>query len=211
MWEHRLVWTAAKPSWWSAAWAHGLEVLLRQKREPEKRPDTYVVCSDRLDVGLKLRGGDSDEFDVKVLHQRSGPWELWEKVPFFKWNSLEVVRLAALLRVKPPDSGLPEKATPAEGAQAFLTAAGIETLQITVAKTRIQGRAGDLLATVPETAVVSSWLAELAEIEIEGRDAFSVCLESLDPVQGGIEVLPWEGAVACGYPELLVRLSSGSL
>jgi hypothetical protein len=72
MWEHRLVWVAARPAWWNETWRKGLEVLARQQREPEARPDTYLVLLDRVDVGLKLRGGNADEFDVKMRHARDG-------------------------------------------------------------------------------------------------------------------------------------------
>lgn len=84
MWELRLVWFSGKPAWWDETWKKGVESLARQQRKPEPRPDLYLVVPDRVDVGLKLRGGAEGDFDAKVLHARSVGWELWEKIAYFQ-------------------------------------------------------------------------------------------------------------------------------
>lgn len=207
MWEYRLAWTAGKPVWWDEAWKSGTAALRRQDREPEKRPDLYLVLLDRADVGLKLRGGAEGDFDAKVLHARSGGWELWEKVAFFKWNELEAIRFAALLHERRSPDAIAASGTPTLGAQAELENLRIRFEDVKVEKTRIQTSAGAMFGAITASQCSSDWLAELVEIRLpdRGEPLFSVCVETMDPIRGGTEPFAAGGALCCGYPELLIR------
>src|SRR3954470_4089103 len=124
MWEQRLIWTAGPPSWWSDTWAAARAALRLHGREPEDRPDTYLVLADRPDVGLKLRG-QAGVLEIKVRHAARDGWELWEKTPFFRWNDLEASRLAVLLQHEFPAGPVDPKLAPVDGVKALLTGAGI--------------------------------------------------------------------------------------
>jgi hypothetical protein len=207
MWEYRLAWTAGKPAWWDEAWKSGTAALRRQDREPEKRPDFYLVLLDRADVGLKLRGGAGGDFDAKVLHARNGGWELWEKVAFFKWNELEAIRFAALVRERRSPDAAAAEGTPTQGAQAELENLGILYEEVKVEKTRIQTSAREMLGGIAASQWSSDWLAELVEIRLpdRGEPLLSACVETMEPIRGGIEPFAAGGALCCGYPELLIR------
>jgi hypothetical protein len=207
VWEYRLVWARGKPPGWDGAWQQGQQVLGAQGRKVEERPDTYLVLLDRADAGLKLRGGQEEDFDFKVLHRRSGGWELWEKCAFPRWNALEVVRMAALLQLTPPALGRLDDTTPGKGIEAFLDAAGIQRAQIVVRKKRLQAAAGDLISAWPGSCADPGSLAELVEITLPGRvePVFSLCLETMAPLAGGNDPVPASGGLCCGYPELLLR------
>jgi hypothetical protein len=212
MWEYRLVW-ARKPAEWDAAWRRGLDVLSAQRRSVEERPDTYLVLLDRADAGLKLRGGQEGDFDLKLLYRRAGGWELWEKCAFFKWNALEVVRVAAMLHSTPRTLGRPEDMTPGEGIEAFLAAAEVPRTQVVVNKTRLQTAAGDLMPAWPGSSVDPGSLVELVEITLPERaePVFSLCLETAAPLTGGNDPVTASGALCCAYPELLLRYLKKSL
>ncbi len=211
MWEHRLVWAGSRPAWWDETWSAGVEVLARQQRAPEARPDTYLVLLDRPDIGLKLRGGDDEQFDAKMLHARTGGWELWEKLAYFRWDALEAARFAVSVRAAaaPPRVG----ATPTAGAKDVLRAAGLGSVEVRVEKTRIQASASDLLAPVAPPAASTACLAELVAIRLADRrdPLFSLCIETMDPVHSAAEIVERGGALSCGYPELLVRHVRGTL
>jgi hypothetical protein len=213
MWEYRLVWPRSKPAGWDATWQRGLDILSIESRAVEERPDTYLVLLDRADAGLKLRGGQEEDFDLKVLHRRSGRWELWEKCAFFEWNSLEVARVSAMLRMSATGTGHLGENSPGKGVEAFLASAGVRRTQISIGKKRLQAAAGDLLATWPASCVDPRWLVELVEITLPDRTApvFSLCLESVEPQTGGNEPVPAAGGLCCGYPELLIRHLKGSI
>src|SRR5262249_46479663 len=158
MWEHRLIWTSAAPSWWDEAWMVAREALRRHAREPERRPDTYLVLADRPDIGLKLRGKDG-ELEVKVRHDVRDGWELWAKIPFFAWNDLEAARFAALLRRECPSGSIDAKAAPVDGVKALLGSVDVSWREITIGKTRMQARAADLAPAFTAKGVEPSWLA----------------------------------------------------
>jgi hypothetical protein len=207
MWEYRLSWRAGKPDWWDEAWKSGAAALRRQGREPEKRPDLYLVLHNRADVGLKLRGGAGGDFDAKVLHARAGGWELWEKVAFFRWNELEAIRFAVLIRERRSADAATASGTPTQGVQAELKNLGIAYLETKVEKTRIQAAAREVFGAVAASLCNSDWLAELVEIRLPGRaePLLSACVEAMEPIRGGIEPVAVSGALCCGYPELLIR------
>jgi len=207
MWEYRLAWTTGKPDWWDEAWKSGAAALSRQGSQPEKRPDFYLVLQDRADVGLKLRGGAEGDLDAKVLLARSGGWELWEKVAFFKWNELEAIRFAALIGEQRSADGTATSGTPAHGVQAALENLGIPYVETKLEKTRIQASARDIFGVIAASLCNPCWVAELVEIRLPDRaePLLSACVETMQPVQGGIEPLPVSGALCCGYPELLIR------
>ena len=211
MWEFRLAWTTP-PAWWDGAWQGAEKLFSGLGRSGEERPDAYFVLVGRTDVGLKLRGEKDDEFDVKVLHERRAGWELWEKVPFFRWNPLEEVRLAALLGIAPSPQAYPPKTAPSQGAEQLLKSVGIDVRTVRVKKLRMQAAAAALLPSFAAT-VSPTWLAELVRIELPGRQDFvySLCLESMEPIRGGIEPVPSAGALCAGYPELLLRHDRGGL
>lgn len=211
MWEYRLIWPGAPPPWWDTAWRLGLNALTDQGRKVEKRPDTYLVLLDRADAGLKLRGGQEEDFDLKVLHRRTGGWELWEKCAFFKWDSLEVLRLAAMLQVPPPAPRGRGDLTPGRGVAAFLAAAELQARQLVVDKKRLQTAVGDLLAAWPGSLAAPGWIAELVEITLPDRKKplFSLCLEAMAAVAG--DPVPTSAALVCGYPELLRKHLKNSL
>lgn len=207
MWEYRLVWPSGKPSWWDEAWKHGVEALGRQQRKPEERPDLYLILTDRVDVGLKLRGSAEGDFDAKVLHARSGGWELWEKIPYFRWNELEATRFAAMAKVSAPSNDVPTNLTPTLGVKSLLQSVGLKYVEVKVEKIRVQARAGELLFSIVGQSASPQWLAELVEIRMPNRrdPFFSACVETTDPLEGGIEFFPSQAALCCGYPELLVK------
>jgi hypothetical protein len=213
MWELRLIWVSEKPGWWDTTWKTGIESLARQQRTPESRPDVYLVLPDRVDVGLKLRGGAEGDFDAKALHCRSAGWELGEKIAFFRWDTLEAVRFAAMIRVAASFTGVASDVTPTVGAKRVLETASLKAVEVKVEKKRIQGNAGTLLAPVSGHSAHPGCLAELVQIELSERTnpLFSVCLETMDPLQSGIDTLPRGGALHCGYPELLVKHVRGAL
>src|SRR5262245_32945616 len=156
MWEHRLIWTGAAPAWWDGAWATARGALQPHGGQPEGRPDTYLVLADRPDVGLKLRG-EGREFEIKVRHAARDGWELWEKTPFFRWNDLEAARLAVLLQREFPPGRVDSHATPVDGVKALLSGAGVAWREMTVGKTRMQARAGDLLPSLALHAMDPVW------------------------------------------------------
>ncbi len=206
MWEYRLIWPAASPPWWDAAWQRGEAVLRRYGRSLEARPDTYLLIEGRPDVGLKLRGGAEEEFDIKAIHHRDRAWELWEKITFFRWNDLEAKRFAAILQRDLPLDDIAAATTPAQGARILLDAAAIESRLLTVAKRRMQARADELLPQFLGPTFSRSWLVELVEFRAEGADSpvRSICIETMSPLPGG-EPLPPDGGLCAGYPEFLLR------
>jgi hypothetical protein len=208
MWEHRLIWTADPPPWWDATWTAAREALRRHGRQPEDRPDTYLVLADRPDVGLKLRG-KAGEFEVKVRHDARDNWELWEKIPFFVWNDLEAARLSALLQREFPAAAIDTKATPVEGVKALLGGAGVAWREMKIDKTRMQARAGDILAPL-WAGVDPAWLLELVTIDGAGATARSICFEAMGPNADVARALPDAGAARnIGYPEYLIRAMPG--
>jgi hypothetical protein len=210
MWEYRLIWTAAAPSWWERAWKNGEALFQRESRNLEGRPDTYLVLKDRPDVGLKLRGGAEEEFDVKVLHHRKDGWELWEKITFFRWNDLEVKRFAVTLQRDLP-LDVTAESTPAAGVKKLLAAAGIECFVQLIEKRRMQARVDELLPDFGEM-IRPSWLAELVEFRVQsdGGPVRSICLETMSPGTGAAPLEPG-GALCAGYPEFLIRHLKGEI
>lgn len=207
MWEYRLIWTAAAPSWWDATRATAIDALKRHGREPEHRPDTYLVLDDRPDVGLKLRG-KKGEFEAKVRHDARDGWELWEKIPFFQWNDLEAARLASLLQREFAFESIDTKATPVDGVKALLTSAGESWREITLDKVRLQARAGDLVPDLATNGIDPAWLAEMAEISGAGPVARSICFETMAPETGVAGAIPdADRARNIGYPEWLIDAS----
>lgn len=205
MWEYRLIWPTAAPSWWDNAWKTAELLFEREHRKAEGRPDTYLVLRDRPDVGLKLRGGAEDEFDMKVRHSIKDGWELWEKITFFRWNHVEATRFAAALQRDLPLNAVSSESTPADGVKNILAAAGIEGVVRQVEKQRMQARADELLpkfaGTIPPT-----WLAELVEFQTQNNGPLvrSICLETISP-DAGAAPPESEGALCLGYPEFLIR------
>ena len=185
--------------------------LLQARGLPlDGRADTYLVLPGRTDVGLKLRGGD--EFEAKVLHQRSGGWELWEKCAFFRWNSIEAARLAAMLRVAAPTAPVDGTLAPVKGAGALLRDRSMSNREVTTSKTRIQALASELVDDVPGLAAKPGWLTELVEITLPGkRLVHSLCFETMDPLENGRDPIAPDGALRCGYPELLLKQLEGGL
>lgn len=206
MWEYRLTWPGSKPPNWDALWRRGLDAIRAEGRDLEARPDTYLVLLGRADAGLKLRGGNEDDFDVKVRHSRKGGWELWEKVAFPRWNTLEAVRLATLLQIAPPKARS-EGPTPAQGVARFLDLAGVERREVTAQKERIQAAAGGLMTGWPGCRAEPGWLAELVQIQLPGRTSrlVSMCLEAFAPPADETDPLSDPTALRGGYPELLLR------
>src|SRR5689334_11326717 len=121
MWEYRLIWDSAPPAWWNAAWRAGERALAARGRSPEQRPDTYLVIVDRPDVGLKTRGTAGD-FEAKLRHRCEDGWELWEKIPFFRWNDLERTRLSVAMQHDLSDTSAAQN--PVAGVTAALSASG---------------------------------------------------------------------------------------
>ena len=138
-------------------------------RSLEARPDTYLLIEGRPDVGLKLRGGAEEEFDIKAIHHRDRAWELWEKITFFRWNDLEAKRFAAILQRDLPLDDIAAATTPAQGARILLDAAAIESRLLTVAKRRMQARADELLPQFLGPTFSRSWLVELVEFRRRRR------------------------------------------
>lgn len=206
MWEHRIFWDSAPPSWWSEVWTSARAALQRQHRTPEDRPDTYLVLGDRPDVGLKLRGAQG-EFEIKVRHQVRDGWELWEKVPFFAWNDLEAARLAALLRCRPTARHIDARATPVAGATALLDGNGVVWREIRIDKTRMQARAGDLLPALSSRVVDPDWIAEIVQFHTGTAIARSICYEAMIPGAGALP--DSAGGRPAGYPEFLIGLARG--
>jgi len=209
MWEYRLIWPTAAPSWWEDALKTGEVLFQRQNRMAEGRPDTYLVLHDRPDVGLKLRGGAEDEFEMKVRHSRKDGWELWEKIIFFRWNNIEARRFAAALQRDLPLDGVTSESTPAAGVKKILAAAGIEGILQKVEKRRMQARADELLPKFVG-ATQPTWLAELVEFRTQNNGCMvrSICLETMSPSAGAAPLEP-EGALCVGYPEFLIRRRNG--
>ena len=203
MWEHRLIWIADAPSWWDAAWTAAVDAVRRHGRTPEDRPDTYLVLPDRPDVGLKLRG-EEGEFEIKVRHAARDGWELWEKIPVFDWDDLQVARFAALMQREFPAVEIDTKAKPVDGVKALLTRARVSWKAIETGKRRMQGRAGDLMPAFAPNGVNSEWLAEIVEIAGAGPTARSICFEAMAPDAAVAGALPdSRGARNIGYPEFL--------
>jgi hypothetical protein len=167
------------------------------------------VLHDRSDVGLKLRGGAEDEFDMKVRHSRKDGWELWEKITFFRWNDLEARRFALALQRDLPLDAVSSESTPAAGVKKILAAGHIEGIVRHVEKRRMQARADELLPKFVET-IQPSWLAELVEFRTRdnSRVVRSICLETMAQSEGRAPLEP-EGALCIGYPEFLIRDSNG--
>ena len=204
MWEYRLVWASASPPWWDKTWSVAQDALRRQGRDPENRPDTYLVLPDRPDVGLKLRG-QKGELEVKVRHAARDGWELWEKIPFFAWNDLEAARFAALLRREFPAGSIDREATPVDGVKALLGAAGVSWRDVTISKARMQARAGDLVPAFASSGVDPRWLAEFVVFDGAGPTARSICFETMAPEAGVAGSIPDAGkARRAGYPEFLI-------
>jgi len=203
MWEFRLVWTQSAPLWWSGLWERAAAIAADRGEAVEERSDLYLVTPDRLDLGLKLRGGA--ELEIKTRHRRVDGWELWEKCPFFRWNALEAARMANMLRVELLRDASEAASNPVEGAKCLLSGAGISFRELVVPKRRIQSDAGRILDRRIGYEGNPSWLAELAVIHLPGRPpASSICLETCDEPQLGRTPLPAADALVCGYPELLV-------
>ena len=202
MWEHRLIWAAGAPSWWDEVWTAAAAAL--RGRAPEDRPDTYLVLPDRPDVGLKLRGREG-ALEMKVRHAARDGWELWEKIPFFAWNDLEAARFAVLLERDLPAAPIDTAVTPAAGVKALLSRAQISWRETTVTKTRMQGRAGDLVPAWAPTGVAPEWLAEIVVFDGAGPTARSICFETMAPEASVARLIPEAGRASCaGYPEFLI-------
>jgi hypothetical protein len=202
MWEYRLIWTAAPPPWWDQTWTAAQSAVRRHSREPEDRPDTYLVLDDRPDVGLKLRG-KSGELEIKVRHAARDGWELWEKIPFFGWSDLEAARFAALMQREFAGGAIDAGAKPVDGVKALLTSAKAPWREVIVDKTRSQGRAGDLVPWLSSNGIEPDWLAEIVEIRSSGRTARSICFETMAPEAK--LALPDAGTAGnLGYPEFLI-------
>jgi len=202
MWEYRLIWMAAPPPWWDATWTAAAAALRRQSREPEQRPDTYLVLDDRPDVGLKLRGTDG-EFEIKVRHDARDGWELWEKTPFFGWNALEAARFAALMQRDVPDGSIDAEASAVDGVMRLLTAAELPWREVVLHKVRMQARADDLVPGLSANGIDPAWLAELVEIAHGSRTARSICFETMAP-EARITLEGAAGASNMGYPAFLI-------
>ena len=211
MWEYRLIWTAEAPAWWEHAWKNGEALIQREGRKPEGRPDTYLVLKDRPDVGLKMRGGAEEEFEVKVLHQRKDGWELWEKFTFSRWNDLEAKRFAVTLQRDLPLAAVTSEGTPAAGVKKLLAGAGIDWFVQLIEKRRMQARADELLPDFGEM-IQPSWLAELVEFrtQSDGRPVRSTCLETMSPGPNATPLEP-EGALCAGYPHFLIKHLKGEI
>lgn len=203
MWEYRLIWPLIAPEWWERAWESGEKLLERQGREPEERPDRYLVIDERPDVGLKLRGGAEEELDMKVRHRRQNGWELWEKVTFFRWNALEARRFALLLQQDLALDAVISHATPSAGAKKLLEAAGIPSFVVELEKRRMQARADELVPGLGRT-IQPDWLAELVEFRVEPGAYLvrSVCFETMSPSTS--PPLEARDARCAGYPEFLM-------
>jgi hypothetical protein len=210
MWEYRLIWTASYPSWWETAWKRGEALLDRHGRKPEERTDTYFVIPGRTDVGLKLRGDAEEGVEVKVLHRTDGFWQLWEKVVFFQWNDLEATRLAAMLKRDASSNNVERSMQPAEGARKMLQAAALDPRLVRVRKTRMQGRAGELLPQFARRLLPRFWVAELVEITVARSEvqARSVCVETMSPMTARGEPFPGHDAACSSYPDFLLRLDN---
>jgi hypothetical protein len=211
VWERRSVWLRGRPRGWDDAWRRSLHVISAQGRGVEERPDTYLVL-DRADAGLKLRGSDENDFDLKVRHQRTGDWELWEKSIFTTWNALEAARLAAMLRLNVPTFERVEETTPERGVEDLLDQLGVPHTRVVVSKKRIQAAGRDLMSVWPSLVVDSTSIIELVEITLPGRTepVFSFCFESGAPLPEHNDPFDTSDALYCGYPELLLRLSKDS-
>jgi hypothetical protein len=190
MWEYRLIWAVApppwpvrQPEWWDPVWSAGEALLDRQGREPEERPDRYLVIDGRPDIGLKLRGGADGALELKVRHQRQHGWELWEKITFFEWNALEARRFAALVKVDPPVDAVASDSTPAAGAKRFLASGPFDSFVTELHKRRMQASAGEL---VPDL----------------GEAIDPICFEAMSPSERA--PVEWRDAVCAGYPEFLM-------
>lgn len=206
MWEYRLIWAAAPPPGWDETWTAATAALQRQSRTPEDRPDTYLVLDDRPDVGLKLRGKEG-EFEIKVRHDARDGWELWEKIPFFRWNALEAARFAALMQREFPRSPIDAEATAVDGVKTVLKAAGVPWREIVLNKVRMQARAGDLVPSLLSNGIEPAWLAEIVVIKAGSRTARSICFETMAP-EARVGALPGAGAARnIGYPEFLIDAS----
>jgi len=202
MWEHRLIWTSDPPSWWDEVWSAAAETL--RGRDPETRPDTYLVLPDRPDVGLKLRGQKGD-FEIKVRHAARDGWELWEKIPFFSWSDLEAARLAVLLERELPSAPIDPTAAPADGVKALLGRAQISWREVKIEKARMQARAGELVPAFASSGVEPGWLAELVVFDGAGPTARSICFETMAPEASVARLIPEAGRASCaGYPEFLI-------
>ena len=206
MWEFRLIWSTNGPRWWDAAWQAGVAALAAHSRMPEERPDTYLVLPDRPDVGLKIRGSGG-EFEAKLRHRREDGWELWEKIPFFRWNDLEAARFSAALQQKLP--GAPTAApTALDGVKSSLRSASIRARELKVEKKRLQTRAADLSSALGYGAVDSDWLGELVEIHVAGTPvARSICFEAMQNTGGPVAIADSAKAEMLGYPEFLAGLA----
>jgi hypothetical protein len=203
MWEYRLIWIAAPPPWWDDTWTAAVSALQRQSREPEPRPDTYLVLDDRPDVGLKLRGTDG-EFEIKVRHDARDGWELWEKTPVFGWDALEAARFAALMQREFPPGPIDAHANAVDGVKTLLTSAGVSWREVVLDKSRMQGRADDLVPGLSSRGIEPAWLAEIVEIKTGALTAHSICFETMAP-EAAIGGLPGAGAARnIGYPEFLI-------
>jgi len=203
MWECRLIWVSGRPGWWDEAWRHGIETLTHARRGVEERPDLYLCVPERPDVGIKVRGGGHGDVEIKVLHEQSEGWQLWEKTVILRWNDLEAARLATLMRVGASSHTASDEVRPIDGVRDLLAAAGATFQEITISKKRMQASAGDLLAGIPGRAACPADLAELVEIRLPGREPlFSLCVETMDPGRSGTMSAP--GALRCSYPDLLV-------
>jgi len=211
MWECRLIWVSGRPGWWDETWRRGIEILDRAGRTVEQRPDLYLCVQDRPDVGLKIRGANHGDVEIKVLHEQSSGWQLWEKTVFMRWNDLEVARLATILRVRVPPDRESSDTEALTGARQLLQDAGVTATDVMIQKQRMQAGAGELLASIPGHAMHPSDLAELVVIQLPGREQqlFSMCIETMDP--GRSAPLSAPGALCCSYPELLVLHTKGAL
>ena len=209
MWEYRIVWPGTRPAWWDEAWQRGEVAVKGRGDKVEERPDTYLVISGRTDAGLKLR--DDKDVEIKTLLFREGHWELWEKCPFKKWNSLEVVRFANMLRAGKFRADTAQS-SPLKGVEEFLSRLNLSITRVRVEKRRIQATAAELLAGTPASNADPSWMAEFVEMTLPNKKTLvSLCLETMMPQRPEIDSLITDGAVVCGYPELLARHLNGTL
>jgi hypothetical protein len=203
MWEYRVSWKSARPSWWDQAWTSGTRGLTAVGRRPEARLDTYWIIDGRSDVGIKRRGAKEHFLEIKVRYAQRNRWELWEKVFFQTWTRLESERCAALLQIEPAFDS--KTMNPVDGMKALLTRAGLSWREQLVRKKRLQTSAHALLTGVPGLSIDHHCLGELVEFRVAERDepVWSLCLETAEPA--GITHSDAGTAILGGYPELLSR------
>lgn len=178
-------------------WGHDLngvrEAILRlsDRQESRESRETYIVSAARSDVNPKLR---EDKLDIKVLVAVRDGFERWEPRVKASFPILGDKLRAELSPLLPQ-------------AAAVLTNEEYSAHDLIDAVVDWEGVTAVEVFKRREIVAVGGYIAEFAEVSIEGRWLHTAAVESVDPeaLREARRILDLEGHVNVSYPVAIKR------